>query len=106
MVYLVYKWYNIWNNIIQEQDAMSAKLSLEIYQYYMHLSTGKIKNLPTITKMAEGAGVSRQMIYLWASGKRSCKSITEYLKSVTGINFPVKLKNDEITKVRILLRIC
>ena len=80
-------------------------LSIELYQYFLNLSSGKIPALPSITRIGQEINISRQAIYQWANGQIACPKIVRYLKEVTDITFPVKLSEQEISRVRNILHI-
>lgn len=85
---------------------MENELSIEIYQYLLQMSTGKISPLPAIVDIAHEIKISRNAIYRWANGEISCPRIVAYLKDVTGINFPVKLSAKNIPSAKVILHMC
>ena len=88
-----------------QPDAKTPDITYEIYQYLLQLSSNKIKPLPKITNIAKEIGISRAAIYAWINGDFGSEKITEYLKRVTGISFPVRVPDDKINTMRILFRI-
>jgi len=95
----------ILNNSEALKPTMAAAMILEIYQYLLRVSSGKIIPLPSITEIARQLGISRQAVYQWINGDIKCPKLAEYIKTVTEISFPVRLKDENVTAARHLFRI-
>ena len=82
-----------------------TEMLAEVYQFQLRMSSGKSHPLPSITKIAEMAGVSRTTVYDWAKGKIGCRRVADLMKDLTGIPLPVKIQGQIVYALEALLRI-
>ena len=84
---------------------MNTNLISELYQYHLQVSSGKLPQPPTITKIAKEAGKSRKAVYDWINGLYRSQEISDTVSRLINISVPVKLEAPIITHLKTLFRI-